>query len=269
MSKFTLGSDPEVLLVDKFGKLISSEKLIGGSKMVPRKTKHGWVQEDNVLVEFNTVPANSADEFVKNTLNMILDINEIIVPLDLSVRIESSGLFDPDQLQTLQATVAGCEPDYDAWALIDNAPPQLDATNLRTCGGHLHVGFDQAEEDEMNRPYFVRIMDLIAGVPSVIMDKDTQRRTLYGKAGAHRPKWVSEGDAYNGVEYRTLSNFWVKDAAHIKWAYNVVARAVDNFSELKKIIDSEGDLIQRAINTSNLDIAHGLIDKYNLEVVNG
>lgn len=266
---FTLGSDPEVLLVDKFGKLISSEKLIGGSKMVPRKTEHGWVQEDNVLVEFNTIPANSAVEFVTNTQNMIKDINEIIVPLDLSVRIESSGLFDPDQLQTRQATVAGCEPDYDAWALVDNQPPQLDATNLRTCGGHLHIAFDQAEEEEMNRPYLVRIMDLIAGIPSVIMDKDTQRRTLYGKAGAHRPKWADRGDQYDGVEYRTLSNFWVRSANHIKWAYGTVERAVGDFEQLRTIIDSEGDLIQRAINTSNLDIAHDLVDKYNLEVVNG
>ena len=264
---FTLGSDPELLLVNAQGKYISSVELIGGSKTAPRKTAHGYVQEDNVLVEFNTDPASNKEEFITNTLNMIQDINEIIVPLDLSVRIESSGLFDQDQLQSDQANIAGCEADYDAWEMVENFPPDLGETNLRTCGGHLHIAFDQAEEDQYNRAYMTRVMDLLAGIPSVLMDNDIQRRTLYGKAGAHRPKFVQNGDAYNGVEYRTLSNFWLRSVKHIGWAYSTVERAVNHLDELRRIADAESSLIQQAINTSNQGIAEKLVMKYDLEVV--
>ena len=89
----------------------------------------------------------------------------------------------------------------------ENNPPSLDGTNLRSCGGHLHIGFDRAKNDMMARPHLVRILDLVAGVPSIIIDKDKDRRKLYGKAGAHRPKMIEAGDPYDGVEYRTLSNF--------------------------------------------------------------
>lgn len=264
---FTLGSDPEVLLVNTDGKLIASVGLVGGTKVRPQRTPHGYVQEDNVLVEFNTEPAKSESSFVENTLNMIQDINDIIVPLDLSVKIESSGLFDRDQLITRQAKVAGCEPDYDAWELRENQPPNLAATQLRTCGGHLHIGFEESEEDSMNRTHLVRIMDLIAGVPSVLMDGDVDRRSLYGKAGAHRPKYVINGDSYNGVEYRTLSNFWISSKEHIAWAYRTVERSLTEFQSLQEIAVHNKDAITATINNSDTNLAQDLVHEFNLEVV--
>ncbi len=39
-------------------------------------------------------------------------------------------------------------------------------------------------------------------------DKDTERRGMYGKAGAFRPKPY-------GVEYRTLSNAWLSNDERI------------------------------------------------------
>jgi len=264
---FTLGSDPEVLLVNTDGKLISSVGLVGGTKLRPQRTPHGYVQEDNVLVEFNTEPAQSEGAFVENTLNMIQDINDIIVPLDLSVKIESSGLFDRDQLVTRQAKIAGCEPDYDAWELSINRPPNLAATQLRTCGGHLHIGFQGSEDDSLNRAYLVRIMDLVAGVPSVLMDGDTDRRSLYGKAGAHRPKYLANGDSYDGVEYRTLSNFWISSKEHIAWAYRTVERSLAEFTTLKEMVEEDRDTITSAINYSDVDLAQDLVKKYDLEVI--
>lgn len=268
MVAFTLGSDAEVSLLDKNGKYRSAIGLIGGSKKFPRKTTNGFVQEDNVLAEFNVNPAKTEEEFVENTLLILRDLDEIIKPLDLLIDIKASALFDTDQLQHELAQLAGCDPDYDAWKLTQNDPPQLNGTNLRSCGGHLHVAFDRAKEDMMARPYLVRILDLVAGVPSIVMDKDTERRKLYGKAGAHRPKMVDYEDPYDGVEYRTLSNFWLASPKLIGWAYRVVARAVNDFDNLLEIANSNGDDIVKAINTADTNLASKLINKFDLEVVN-
>lgn len=265
---FTLGSDAEVPLVDRDGCYRSAIGLIGGSKEAPRKTENGYVQEDNVLAEFNVNPATNEEEFVQNTLLILSDLDKIIKPLDLSINIAASALFNQDQLNHELAQLAGCDPDYDAWKLTENDPPHLQGTNLRSCGGHLHIAFDRAKNDMMARPQLVRILDLVAGVPSILMDKDTERRKLYGNAGAHRPKMVDAGDPYDGVEYRTLSNFWLTSKDTIGWAYRAVHRAVHNFDELLQIAQENGNVIVQTINNADKSLAKRLIDKFNLEVVN-
>jgi len=57
------------------------------------------------------------------------------------------------------------------------------------------------------------MMDLYLGVPSVLMDKGELRKQLYGKAGAYRMKPY-------GVEYRTLSNFWIFSDTTIGWVWD-------------------------------------------------
>jgi len=263
---FKVGSDPEVLLVNTQGKLISSVGLIGGSKAKPKATPHGHVQEDNVLVEFNTKPAGSRSEFITNVQNMILDINSIITPLDLSVRIESSGLFDQDQLESMEALIAGCEPDWNSWTETENEAPALDMTNLRSCGGHLHVSFDRAAQDSEARFNLVKALDLVAGAPSILMDEDGERRKLYGNAGACRPKYLALDDEYDGVEYRTLSNFWLKSAKHIGWAYGAVETVMNSFDEWVAIANAERDVIVDCINTGDKRMAEALVMEYGLEV---
>lgn len=264
---FTLGSDAEVLLKASNGTYRSAIGLIGGSKEAPRKTDHGYVQEDNVLAEFNVNPASSEAEFVQNTLLILSDLREIIKPLDLSVDIKASGIFDDSELTHYLAKLAGCDPDYNAWSLQENVAPDLSSTGLRSCGGHLHVSFDRAKNDMMSRPYLVRILDLVAGVPSVLMDTDNDRRRLYGKAGAHRPKMVENNDPYDGVEYRTLSNFWLTSEDTIGWAYRAVKRAVTEYDKLLSITEEYGQAIVQTIDTANRPMAKKLCEKFGLEVV--
>lgn len=264
---FKLGGDTEVFIKSQDGQLKSVIGLLGGSKEDPRKTPNGYVQEDNVLAEFNINPASSVEEFVTNTKLIINDLSDILVPLDLSLSIQSSGIFPETELQHPLAQAAGCDPDYDAWELVQNIPPILEDTPIRSGGGHLHISFDFVNEDKWNRIKMVRILDCLAGVPSVFMDEDLHRRTLYGKAGCHRPKFEERGDQYDGVEYRTLSNFWIKSEKHMEWAFNTVYRAVNDFKDLSKRIDHFENDIKSAINGSNKDSAEKLIKEFDLEVV--
>lgn len=273
-SQLSVGSDAEVALVDTNGFPMSAEGLLGGSKKHPRKTLNGAVQEDNVLAEFNVNPATTVEEFVRNTNLVLADLRDLIRPLDLSISIVAAAEYDPQQLRTKQARRAGCDPDYNAWAVGSsgrpdrNTPPSFVGRTLRSCGGHLHTSAPEAETDPHFPWKMVRVLDLVAGVPSVIMDRDARRRELYGKAGAHRAKSTRFDDPYNGVEYRTLSSFWLKTDELIAWAFNAVKFAYENLSEGLEIANAEEDRILQAINNNCLDTAEQLVKDYSLEVVN-
>jgi hypothetical protein len=60
---------------------------------------------------------------------------------------------------------------------------------------------------------------MFLGLWSVINDPDTRRRQLYGKAGAIRFKPY-------GIEYRTLSNFWLADPKLIEKVWDMTAFAI-------------------------------------------
>lgn len=263
---FTISSDPEFPVKDQYGRYRSIIGHIGGSKDDPRPLENGCVQEDNVLLEMNPKPATSCDEFVRNHILLLADIQQLLKPLDLSISIDASAIYDDSELEDAFAKMAGCTPDYDAWTLWPNNPPDLSETNLRSAAGHLHVGFDWANNDVMNRAYLARVFDLTGTIPSLLLDTDTRRRSLYGKAGCHRPKIKDEGHLYDGVELRSLSNFWLKSEDMMRWAYQAVKSAFDRFDEIMEMYqnDSFTDHIIDTINTQNLEAAYILCRQHNL-----
>ena len=241
--KFLIGADPEFFIKKKYGGYTSAVGLIGGSKWEPKKIDEDGhaILEDNVAVEFNIKPASSFDEF-RSSIHKVLDHIRGILP-GYEFSKESAVSFPQEELMTPEAQMFGCEPDFDAWRECVNEKPCTDDKNLRSAGGHIHVGSDLA----INNPVAViRAMDLFLGVPSTQLDAGTLRRELYGKAGCFRAK------SY-GAEYRTLSNFWIFDDSLIQWAFDGTQRALE-FVEKGNTIDvADGYRIQRCINTNNPD----------------
>jgi len=241
MSFVRIGSDPETFLQDSTGKFISSVGLIGGTKDEPMPIGEGCaVQEDNVSVEFNTPPTNDVREFVK-AINYNLDyIKKRADEMGLVVVHNPSAHFDDDQLQTREAQTFGCEPDFNAWNYgAPNPRPRTEDASLRSAGGHIHI-----EAPELDKLELVQAMDLFVGAPMVAFDKDTERRKLYGKAGAFRPK------SY-GVEYRTASNAWLQTDELKEWAFNQTQKAVEFVRSGKYIPAELGTMIRDCINNSD------------------
>ena len=243
MINFLIGADPEFFIKKKYGGYASAVGLIGGSKWEPKKIDEDGhaILEDNVAVEFNIKPASSFDEF-RSSIHKVLDHIRGILP-GYEFSKESAVSFPQEELMTPEAQMFGCEPDFDAWRECVNEKPCANDKNLRSAGGHIHVGSDLA----INNPVAViRAMDLFLGVPSTQLDAGTLRRELYGKAGCFRAK------SY-GAEYRTLSNFWIFDDSLIQWAFDGTQRALE-FVEKGNTIDvADGYRIQRCINTNNPD----------------
>lgn len=256
-----IGCDPEIFLVDAAASLVSSIGKIGGSKEQPRaipELGEGFaVQEDNVAIEFNIPPAESADELVRSINAIKLKLQERINVMGLGFSKLSAAIFPLQELMHPSAMVFGCDPDYNAWndGLV-NPKPKADDHRLRSCGGHVHIGEKISGKKEGIQ--LIQLMDFYAGVPSVVLDEGELRKQLYGKAGAYRPKPY-------GVEYRTLSNFWIWDDALIKWIWNATQAAVDTWKKQDfSVIENEGSIIVDAINNNNRDAAMYLIDTYKL-----
>lgn len=261
---FTIGSDPEVFLRDKEGNLVSSIGLLGGTKKKPVATPHGFIQEDNVTAEFNSRPASSLDEFIENHRLIIQDLNDILVPLDLSVDISGSALFSDELLSHPKARIAGCEPDYNAWTRGRNIPTSYEDTNMRAAGGHLHIGFERAATDPVSRLAFTKALDLELGLPSVILDPDYARREMYGKAGSHRPKFLTK-DGFDGIEYRVLSNFWLKSEGLLRFVYKKVQKVESELDYLSELADSISDELVNVINHGNSEDAIILCNSMGVE----
>jgi hypothetical protein len=260
MNFYSIGTDTEVFAKDTAGTLISLCGKIGGTKQHPKQVegaeKGFAVQEDNVSVEFNIPPTKDRFVFRDNIDFMMNHISNILYTQGLEISKDSAGSFLPSQLTHPQALIFGCEPDFNAWTKHENNRPYCDDINLRTAGGHVHVGTD------LNMVKGVRNMDLFLGVPSIILDdspSSTLRRNLYGKAGAMRAK------SY-GFEYRVLSNFWVFNGILINWVYKNTAMAIGTTFNPSK---QEALQIQNCINQNDRSLALSLIDKYNIPMPMG
>lgn len=251
--KFSIGADPEIFFAEPSGKLRSVIGLLGGSKSRPFQWGgDGFAYlEDNVAAEFNIPPCTSVQEFSDAIFKSIQQLELKAEQLGMVLSTDIAKEFDDDQLRDPMAFVFGCEPDFNAWTNRINPKPRGSSMALRSVGGHVHIGFDHSKYD---RNKVIQACDLYLGVPSVLMDGDTQRRELYGKAGAHRKKPY-------GAEYRTLSNFWIWKENHHNWVYHQVERALDSV-ELGQDLSKDAALIQHAINDSDVSAAGKLMDKY-------
>lgn len=247
--------------MDAAGHLRSAIDRIGGSKEEPQLLPIGdgfMVQEDNVAMEYNIPPAASAEE-LKGSINKIMAfLAEKVDHQGLQFCRLSAASFPMVELLHPKAQEFGCDPDFNAWTKRVNPRPKAQDKSLRSCGGHVHIGYDFPDMDD--RVNFVKYLDLFLAVPSTLMDEGELRKHLYGKAGAYRPKTY-------GLEYRTLSNYWIFRDELIEWVWNSTQRAMDAWHAKRVNFKEDGKLIVSTINTNNKDTAHYLVDKYELQVV--
>lgn len=247
-----LGSDPEVFLQNAAGKPISAIGYINADKwhpmQIPDMPTGYTLQEDNVSLEYGIPPAATVEEFI-GSINSVMAKSLDYLP-ELSFSKMSCLIFPKDQMEHPLAHIFGCEPDFNAWTMKENVKPQPTHAFMRTAGGHIHVETDQPPISVIRR------MDLFLGVPSILMDNGEERKKMYGAAGAHRVK------SY-GVEYRTLSNFWIFEEKLIRWVWNNTQRALDCSFD---VADYADDII-KAINGNDKATAKKLVDMFELEVV--
>ncbi|AVJ48178.1 COOH.NH2 ligase [Salmonella phage SeKF_80] len=266
MSKvILLATDPELFTRNVSSKLISSVAGLLGADKYNKKvvTDDIRIQEDNVLVEFDTNPHGDFDGFNANIQRGIDLCQEAVAEVGHEVILGvSSHIFTPEELLSFHkdAFVFGCEPDYNALTGMRNPKPAAADPGLRTAGGHIHVGVSGVVPVTSELQKVLGVMcDYYLGLPALLLDGDDRRKELYGKAGACRFKEY-------GIEYRVLSNFWIANDDNRRWAWEQAHKAFDmsqgDYMEMVSIVNPED--IQKAINNNDKHMAEQFIRMLNI-----
>lgn len=271
-ARFTIGCDPEFFLRErKSGKLISAIPYVEGTKLEPKALPRGGnIQRDNVAVEVATDPADSGETFVKNIECTLMEAIKTL-PSGHEIVAIPSACFEKDQLDHPEAQAFGCDPDYCAWEIRENDKPCAVDNTFRSCGAHIHVGTDGTDGNEFlldfeGKIQTVRVMDCVHGVISTVLDSGKEaidRRQLYGSPGAHRPKDY-------GVEYRVLSNYWLKSPVTVMLMYHLTNDVLDIVREgrAEALIEAMDEhQVRSTIATGDVDAALKLIETHLMPIL--
>ena len=260
LNNITIGADPELFLINsKTGEVVSSIGIIPGEKGNAYRSDdmpEGYGLEiDNILAEFNIPPVRSKESFIEAITYMKNYIKKFIKAKNpnLDILCKASMMVNEDQLQSPEAKLFGCSVDYNAYTEEPNPKPQGERTNLRSAGFHIHIGYDDCNVD--TSLLLIKYLDMYLGVPSVLKDDDTKRRSLYGKAGCFRLTPY-------GLEYRVLSSYFLSTKTTLTWVWNGIFKAIKAYHNGYLLADPE--LVQKAINESDKELAEKLIEKYKL-----
>lgn len=261
LTNITIGTDPECFIFNtRTNKVKSAVKLIPGTKEHPHRIPelgNGFaLQTDNILAEFNVPPVSDVESFVSNINKMKDYIRNFVKEInpDYDILCAASQNVPKSELRSKQAKLFGCEADYCIYTGMPNPrPAAADTTNIRSAGMHLHCGYDSPEIDRSLR--LLSYFDAFIGVPSILVDKDTQRRTLYGKAGCFRLTPY-------GFEYRSLSSYFMKNDELLYWVFGQIKRAIRAYNESWGLPNPEN--VQKAINQNDEALAKKLCSDYDL-----
>lgn len=282
----TIGADPEFFVrplgmipkVNKYGQAMKNVVAqsrpewvpicgqLGGTKkeplQIPGLPKGYLQQEDGAAVEFNIPPCTDAAEFSKSIGRATSTLISALNKKQLDIIRHNSVLLTPEILTKFPNLAGvGCDPDYSAYEDIGQPRKPLPSSlsMVRGAGGHIHIGYDKTAIPEN---VLVRLLDLCVCLPFLRYDHQGERRKWWGLPGIHRPKPY-------GVEYRTLSNFWLFDSTV---TYNIAStvfelieslmRNVIEWQALYNVVNWEGmgNLIKMEDGDAALKMLSGLME---------
>jgi hypothetical protein len=237
----TIGADPE-LFFTKRGQFVSAVGIVPGTKEKPFEFAPGYnIHHDNVAVEYNIPPAYNKDQWMESHYRALKYIRDLAKSKHLNLKIVSDAVFSDSELESPEARLFGCNPDFSAWELMQNPVPEASGTNLRTAGGHIHVGGDNWSFAEKIK--LVRLLDIFVGIPLSMKEPTSRRNELYGKPGAMRDKPY-------GFEWRAPSNIWLRKAALMGDVYYMVQKICSEPDEYVNTLDRVEEDIE-LINKNN------------------
>lgn len=278
----TLGCDPEFFFTGSKGETTGAEKVLPkdgitytrGTDARHLDGMHTAIGDtsriviDGVQAELNPRPnpcrANLGNEIgacfrsLKKTLED-KGMKVSFAPVVKVSRKEMNSLSD-------QSKIFGCAPSTNVYAKESESKILVDPKKYlkRSAGGHVHLGAERGCDAIVkalkNVEVLVPMLDAIVGNTCVLIDRDpnnAERRKNYGRAGEHRVKEY-------GMEYRTLSNFWLQSYQLMslvmglsRLAVHIVAYSTkenDYVAAIMKAVDQKD--IVKAINENDFALAY-------------
>jgi len=228
-----LGCDPEFFFRKR-------KTIVGAEKIIPSggiESVGGKVIIDGVQAELNPTPS---------VCRMILGDNIALCFMRLARGLATHKGIQADFSQTVKVSKRqlntldpkyqkfGCMPSKNTDIKSESKEGTIDVNPLeyknRSAGGHIHIGrmdsnWSEAVDTDkaISTPdILVPLLDAIVGNTFVLIDRDegnVERRKLYGRAGEYRTP-------PHGLEYRTLSNIWLRSYQVMSLATGLCRHAV-------------------------------------------
>ena len=250
------GCDPEGFF-QRNGRIIGSEHIIPERGLV---SYGGRVIRDGIQFELNPHHANTISVLRSHIGDLFRAVTGVIKRYnDVSINYQGLVTVTAEEFATVseKSRVLGCMPSENFYGV---RPINIDGKIYpkRSAGAHIHMGLQGPIFAERER--LVPLMDIFVGNTGVLLDRDpgaAERRENYGRAGEYRkPK--------HGLEYRTLSNFWLRDYRLMSLIYGMASVAVGVLQttiegqrnlelELAETVDINA--FQLAIDTNDFDMA--------------
>jgi len=212
---FEIGSDPEIFVENKDGRMIPAFLFLQGKDGKDRTPNwddvfndHGdcpmyW---DGFQAEFTTRPDHCLgyhSDSIAAGMRGVYDAARRRFP-DARLSLRSVFFIEPEMLANAEDEHVnfGCMPSINAYGLKVKMPPPRQVP-FRSAGGHIHFGVGKEAHKDAEK--IVKALDAIIGVACVSLFDgidDPSRRQLYGLPGEYRLP-------AHGIEYRPLSNAWL------------------------------------------------------------
>lgn len=240
-----MGHDSEFTLA-RSGQILSAL-----TERVRGNTPWGKYFPDNMNQEIAIKPCSGVDEFHLYTEKLLDTVESYGYDLIFKPVVD----YGVNSLSHKKANMSGCNPDMNAYTQRLNIPPDLTKFGAkRSAGAHVHV----SGISDLNPYEVIKAMDLFLGIPMLFVEERSDRRLMYGAAGAMRLKPY-------GIEYRALSNAWIHSERTREYIWGKTILAV---SEVRSgFVLPNPQEVQDAINNHDLGLASKLIQQYSLEAI--
>lgn len=216
--QLSLGADPEMFV-------FSGAKLIPAFNFLPPKDGDRLMYWDGFQAEwkYNHDGNHCQNNLVLYTRENLKKLEKLAKAKDPNARLSLTNVVRIPQ-ETLDTAhprhvELGCQPSWNAYKMKGLAVMDPRQLRYRFAGGHMHFGTFYPNKPDYDK--IIKMLDSILGVWSVgvarYMDNPI-RRQYYGLAGEYRKPKYDEG---YGVEYRTLSNFWLASPGVLQLTWDI------------------------------------------------
>lgn len=218
--RLTLGADPEIFA-------FKNGTLVPAFEFLPPKGEGRKMYWDGFQAEWKyDTPFTCQNNLVKATRESLMQMSEYAAKKEAKLSLINVVKIPAETLKkaNYRHVELGCEPSYNAYHLrgLDVENPRL--LKYRFAGGHMHFG------EYLRKPNYekvIKTLDSILGVWATGTARHVDspiRRQYYGMAGEYRkPTYgVNEnGQKVYGIEYRTLSNFWLSSPGLMQLTWDI------------------------------------------------
>lgn len=248
----TLGADPEVF-VERDGEVVPAWTFLPANST---QATHYW---DGVQAEFRVLGQPTCQDYFSGYLCQALRGLHSQLPKGAKLTLKSVVECPASLLShASEAHLAfGCKPSLNAYGHIGQVVENPRRLPWRFAGGHIHFGLSTDLHGDPRIVDGIKMMDAVLGVASVVFEpgENPIRRQFYGLAGEYRLP-------AHGVEYRTLSNFWLRCPQVYYWTFSTGRKAFQlGFQGFRRYFQASDAEVCAAINQQNHELAREIMQR--------